>query len=118
MDFFKTMERINVLHKLIKERKTGNPELLSKRIGVSRATLYNIIDELKSYNAPIAYSRAIESFFYTKPYELNLYCKIELIDDEVELKKVVGGCEIISSVYFFRRKEDNFVNISHKNLTC
>lgn len=112
MDFFKTMERINVLHNLIKERKTGNPELLSKRLGVSRATLYNILDELKSYNAPIAYSRANDSFFYTKPYELDMYCKIELIDDEVELRKVIGGCNIFTSVHFFRRNDDNFVNVS------
>lgn len=112
MDFFKTMERINLLHRLIKEKKTGTPDLLSKRLGVSRATLYNMVEDLKSYDAPIAYSRAAESFFYTKSFDLDLYCKIESIDDEVELRKVIGGCNIFTSVYFFRRKNDNFINIS------
>lgn len=108
MNFFDTMERISRLHNLIKNENTGNPEFLSKRLGISRATLYNIIDELKSMDAPINYSRSRETFFYTKYFELDIRCNMTLIEDEVELKRIIGGFDVFSSVQFFRRKDGNF----------
>ena len=55
MNIFNTIERINRLHSLIKIGGTGNPETLSNRLGISRATLYNLLEELKSVKAPISY---------------------------------------------------------------
>lgn len=112
MTIFKTIEKLSQLHYLVKNERTGNPEYLAKRLGISRSSLYNMIDELKSHNAPIEYSRSKESFFYTKWFELELKCTLRLIDDEGELKKIIGGCEIFSSVHFFGRKGDNFIPIS------
>ncbi len=109
MNFFCMLEKISQLHRLIEMEKTGNPDILAKGLGVSRSTLYRIIDELKSYNAPIEYSREKETFYYTKGYELNLHCSIRLIDDEIELKKITGGCHFFSSVSYLRRKEHIFV---------
>lgn len=111
MNFFKTLEQINRLHYLIKEEKTGNPDTLSKRLGIARATLYRIIDELKSYDAPIDYSRSKESFYYTKEFHLDMKCSIQIIDDEIELRKIVGGYNFFSSVSFLRRKDDNSILI-------
>lgn len=104
MSFFETIERVSRLHYFIKEENTGKPEALSKRLGISRASLYNIIDELKSYDAPIDYSRRRETFFYTKNFELNIQCSISMIENDVELRKIVGGCDNFVSVSFFRRK--------------
>lgn len=115
MNFFNMLGKINQLHKLIETERTGNPEFLAKRLEVSRSTLYRIMDELKSYDAPIEYSREKETFFYTKYYELNLHCSIKLIDDEVELEKIIGGNQLFSSVSFLRRKDGNFVFIGQTN---
>ena len=116
INFFETLERISLLHRLIKDTKTGNPKSLSKRLGISRATLYNMLDELKSYDAPIAYSRSAESFYYTKDFELDLYCRVQIIDEEVDLKKTTGGCHFFSSVCFFRRSSGNFTYVSSNRL--
>ncbi|MFT3995234.1 MAG: HTH domain-containing protein [Dysgonomonas sp.] len=117
MKIFEALNRLTLLHDLIKAEKTGRPDYLSKQLGVSRATLYNMLDELKSYDAPISYSRSKESFFYTHFFELEIKCTISVIENEQELKKVIGGCDILSSVLFFRRKGVNFINNKLNRLT-
>ena len=47
MKIFEYIDRINLLHKLIKERRTGTPENLAKRLLISPSRLYVILDELK-----------------------------------------------------------------------
>lgn len=108
MNFFETIERISRLHYFIKEENTGKPETLSKRLGISRASLYNIIDELKSYDAPIDYSRRRETFYYTKNFELNIHCSISIIENDIELKKIVGGYDVFTPVSIFRRNKKIF----------
>ncbi len=105
MDFFRTMERINLMHKLIKLEETGTPNSLAKRLGVSRGTLYNMLDELRSYNAPISYSRHKETFYYTQYFNLELHCDIEFIEKEQELKKINGGCSFLPPSIFFDGRE-------------
>lgn len=117
MKIFEALNRLTRLHDLIKTEKTGRPDSLSKQLGVSRATLYNMLDELKSYDAPISYSRSKETFLYTQFFELEIKCTISVIEDEQELEKVIGGCNILSSVSFFRRKSVNFINNKLNRLT-
>jgi len=90
MNIFNTIERINRLHVLIKTGRTGNPETLAKRLGISRASLYNLLEELKSVKAPITYSRTLESFLYTKGFNLELKYTVEIENNE-ELTKINGG---------------------------
>lgn len=76
MGIFDTFKRINQLHSLIKTGKTGSPETLAKQLGVSRSTLYNLLNELKAVKAPIIYSRTHKSFLYTKEFNMELKCTI------------------------------------------
>jgi len=98
MNIFNTIERINRLHCLIKTGATGNPEMLAKRLGISRASLYNLLEELKSIKAPITYSRTHESFLYTKEFNLELKCIVEFIGTNEELTRINGG----AYSFFFR----------------
>jgi predicted transcriptional regulator len=109
MEIFRVIERIKILHNLIQTETTGTPSELANRLGISRSSLYNMIDELKSYNAPIKYSRAKETFLYTHAFSLNIYYSFKIIENEDELKKIVGGLYLIPSVYFFRQKDNIFV---------
>jgi predicted transcriptional regulator len=77
MGILKRIEQVRLLHQLIQTENTGTPLELSKRLHICRSTLYNIIDELKSYDAPIEYSRARKAFFYTHSFELNLRYSLE-----------------------------------------
>jgi len=87
MKILETLNRIEILHNLIKNERTGNPEYLSKKIGVSRATLYKIIEELKSYNAPIKYSRIKESFYYESSFHIEVRINILKIKQELDFIK-------------------------------
>lgn len=98
MSFIKLIDRINTIHKLISNEITGTPAELANRIGISRTTLYNLLEDLKSYDAPIEYSRNRSTFYYTKEFHLNLNYSISIIENEVELKKISGG----NCSFFFR----------------
>lgn len=105
MNYIRAAEKIGLLHKLIQEERTGNPEILAKRLDISRATLYRLIDDLKSYDAPVCYSRESQTFYYSEDFELSFP---SVINDE-ELKIINGGIHFFSSVSNLRRKNDIFV---------
>lgn len=96
MNFFETLERLQRLHILIESGHTGTPDDLSRRLGVCRKTLYNMIEELKSRNAPIAYSRRRETFYYSKGFTLELYYRFTIIQDKEILRKIGGGYDFFT----------------------
>ncbi len=49
---------------------TGSPDQFAQRLGISRRFLYVVLSYLKTeFDAPIAYSRSRETFYYTKEWE-------------------------------------------------
>ncbi|SFF63297.1 helix-turn-helix domain-containing protein [Thermoflexibacter ruber] len=60
------------LHHLISKKATGDVNSLAKQLGVSRRTVFNYIDELKSIGAPIAYCHTARSYVYTDFWEASL----------------------------------------------
>jgi hypothetical protein len=91
MNFIKNLHRVEKLHSLIINRKTGDPKGLAEQLGISRATLYVLIDELNSLNMPVAYSRKYETFYYKQDVKLTLAFKVENIDNPDDLIKINGG---------------------------
>src|SRR5659263_310327 len=72
MKVFEYLDRISMMHKLVSRQRTGTPEEFARQLGVSRTSLYELIDELRSRGAPIAYSKTAKTFFYRQPYDLSL----------------------------------------------
>lgn len=97
MSLTNAIERFKLIHKLIIEEKTNTPDLFAERLGISRAFLYQIIDELKEKKIPIVYSRKKKSFIYTKTVILKLEFIYEILDDDEDLKNINGG-EIYSDL--------------------
>jgi len=93
MKLFEYIDRINLLHKLIKERKTGSPEKFAKRLLISTSRLYVVLDDLKLMGAPICYSRKIKSYYYCADYEISVKFEISKLDG-VELLNISAGCYI------------------------
>ncbi len=58
------LERIDFL---ISQRATGTSIQLSKKLGISKTTLYRMITTMKELDAPITYNPMIQSFVYEKP---------------------------------------------------
>ena len=92
MNIEKQTERIKYAHKGILEEKTGTPDAFAKKLKISRSQLYNLIEILKEYDAPIKYSKKINSFYYTKTFDLELKYSLTIILDE-EKREIFGGID-------------------------
>ena len=53
MKVFEFLEKIALFHSLLIRENTGNAERFAEKLNVSRATIYNIIEELKSFDIEI-----------------------------------------------------------------
>jgi DNA-binding Lrp family transcriptional regulator len=74
--------KLEQVHQLIKMKATGSPDEFANKIGKSRKTVYNIINELQDMGAIIEYNMHELSFEYTNDFEFKL---------EVNGEKIVGG---------------------------
>jgi hypothetical protein len=74
-----------------------------------------MLEELKSFGAPIRYSRTKESFLYIRGFELSIDYSLKVIESEEELKKNSGGCTFFTSVHFFRRNPRIFAVSTGEN---
>jgi biotin operon repressor len=89
------------MHKLVSRQKTGTPEEFARQLGVSRTSLYELIDELRSRGVPIAYSKSAKTFFYRQPYNIDVTCSLRPLTYNEE-KESSGGINIFSKILFFR----------------
>lgn len=73
------IKNIQLLIELIEQKNTGNPAALSKKLAVSERMIYKYLDILKSeFNAPIKYSRADQSYFFTEDGSIDLKWQEEI----------------------------------------
>jgi biotin operon repressor len=101
MKVFEYLERISRMHKLVSRQLTGTPVEFAEQLGVSRTSLYELIDELRSRGAPIAYSKSARTFFYRQPYEIEITCSLRPLTCN-EIKENSGGENILNRILFFR----------------
>lgn len=90
MKIFAYIDRINLMHKLIRQRRTGTPQELSSRLGLSTSRLHHVIDELKEMEVPIAYSRQSQTYYYLYDYEINIVAEFKPLEI-VEINNIDGG---------------------------
>lgn len=67
MKVFNFIEVVMVFHSLVLHGNTGNAATFAKRLGVSRSTLYNLLDDLESYGIEIEYCRERKTYRYQHP---------------------------------------------------
>jgi biotin operon repressor len=90
MKVFEYLDRISRMHRMLTRQHTGTPSEFASQLGVSRTTLYEMIDELKSRGAPISYSKSLCTFFYAVPFEINVSCSMRPLSHHEE-KQLIGG---------------------------
>lgn len=89
-DFIRQIERIQILNKLIASRRTGSPDELANRLGVSRSQLYLIIDYMKDMGLGISFSRRFNSFYYEEDSRLFIEFSLKVMSSE-EVGNISGG---------------------------
>ncbi|MEM9916693.1 MAG: HTH domain-containing protein [Bacteroidota bacterium] len=68
-DQLNTLKRID---SLTRRKATGSPDELSRRLNISRASVYRYIGTLKEeFGAPIDYNKNRRSFYYRDEFRLN-----------------------------------------------
>ena len=72
MKIFVQIQQLQKIDQLIAAEQTGTPEEFAQKLNISPRRLYDILDELKSRGAPIAYSRSAKNYFYTKEFQLDI----------------------------------------------
>lgn len=114
MKVFEYLERISMMHKLVTRQRTGTPEEFARQLGVSRTSLYELIDELRSRGAPIAYSKSAKTFFYKEPYGIEVTCSLRPLTYD-EKQEHYGGVSIFSKILFSRTE---LSDLSKVTLLC
>ncbi len=90
MVFIKQIERLQLLNKLVREQRTGSPEELASRLGVSRRQLYAYLEFLKDYGIDIVYSRKTNSFNFINGKEIKIEFQFQVLDEQVS-RNINGG---------------------------
>ncbi|MEO0508159.1 MAG: DNA-binding protein [Bacteroidota bacterium] len=75
----KNLERLQKLHRLIVNETTGTPKELATRLRVSERLIFCLLDELKDYEAKIAYDRKRKTYFYSDDFELDINISVSTI---------------------------------------
>ncbi len=103
MKFLCYIERINQMNKLLQTSNTGSPSEFAGKLGVSRTRLYEMIDELRSYGAPIAYNRSIRTFYYREPFDISVQLFISPLET-VDQKNTRGGTKTTLPFFYSGRR--------------
>jgi biotin operon repressor len=111
MKVFEYLDRISMMHKLVLRQKTGTPEEFARQLGVSRTSLYELIDELRSRGVPIAYSKSAKTYFYRQPYDIAVTCSLKPLSYN-EAKENSGGINYYSKILFFRTLQTELSMVS------
>ncbi|WP_373522673.1 HTH domain-containing protein [Aquiflexum sp.] len=110
MEFIRQIERLQLLNKLVKEQRTGSPEELAERLGVSRRQLYVYLEYLNDMGVDIQYSRRLNSFVFASQKQILIDWRFEVLES-AEIRKVLGGALCLSGSFMpniFSRNSWNF----------
>lgn len=97
MTFLEKVQLIERVDQLIRMKATGSADALSDRIGVSRSTVYELIDCMRAMGAEIEYCRQRQSFYYLEDKILAI--------GFVDKRKIRGGNRYLQK---FSRMSGNF----------
>lgn len=81
MQLFKQIDRLNLLDKLVSQKRTGNPECLARRLNLSVSRLARIIEYLRESGAPIQYDRSLQTYFYEFEYRIFIQVSMRPLSD-------------------------------------
>lgn len=94
MKVFLLFDTLSSMHTSLLRENTGNAETFAAKLGISRATLYNLIDELKDYNIIVKYSRFRSTFYYENRENVEINISIKQIKHS-EAKNINGGTKYL-----------------------
>jgi len=70
LEFLQKTKIIERVDQLIKLKSTGTADDLSKRLCVSRRSVYNILELMRNMGAPIEYCQISRTYYYSHQCDL------------------------------------------------
>ncbi len=90
MNKIKTLENLQKMHLLIDSECTGRPLNLARRMNLSERSIYNLLDLLKDFDAPIEYSRSRKTYYYTRPFSIDFKISLSVTSNN-EVTELYSG---------------------------
>jgi hypothetical protein len=98
---FKLRQRLSYLNQLIKQRATGSPKELARKLGITERAWYKLRDELvNDLNLPIDYCPHSRSYIYTEEGSFEIGFK-KLPPDKAA--NLTGGKAVLATFIHFMR---------------
>ncbi|NDV42843.1 HTH domain-containing protein [Flagellimonas sediminis] len=88
----KQIEILERIDQLIRLKATGRPKQLAKRLEISEATVFRMIETMKDMNAPICYDLTRQSYIYTETTRFKCGFYVEELDTTTERNLSGGYC--------------------------
>lgn len=90
MQLFKYIERINLMDRLIRQRRTGTQAEFATRLGLSVSRLARIIEYLKGIGAPLEYDRSRNTYYYQEEYSIQIKVDIQQLNYQ-QIRHISAG---------------------------
>jgi transcriptional antiterminator len=90
MNKIKTLENLQKLHLLIEAECTGPPKALARRMELSERSVYNLLEVLKDFNAPVAYNRKRKTYYYGGHFKLDFRISLSVTNNN-EITELYRG---------------------------
>lgn len=91
MKTLKNLERLQQLHNLINAGNTGSPAEIAEKMNISERLVFNLIDQLKDFEASICYDRKSRTYYYCDHFQLKVNISVSVMSDN-ELTEIFAGC--------------------------
>lgn len=101
MKTIKNLERLQQIHLLIESETTGSPHQLANRMHVSQRLVYNLIEQLKDFNANICYDRSRKTYYYRNDFQLQVSISVSVISNDEKTMIFGGGYFVKPSILKF-----------------
>lgn len=89
MTFIQKINQLDRIMTLIRRKATGSPCDLATKLGISRRSVYRLIQQLRDKGLPIQYDKQRASYCYEEDSEVKLSFKVTL--DGKNLIHIKGG---------------------------
>ena len=87
MKILSQLHRLKKIHLLVEQAKTGTPKELAKKLQVSERCLYNCLDVLKTWEAPLVYDKKNKTYHYSTFFNLEILVSVKVMtkDETVQI---------------------------------
>lgn len=90
MKTLKNLERLQQIHELIEAENTGTPGEIANKMEISERLVYNLIEQLKDFEAEICYSRKSKTYYYCEDFQLKVTFSVTVMAKN-QLTEIFGG---------------------------